>query len=261
MVDRFLLLSGCSIYIPQIKIKLHQPKLKEIAKIGEQYFFMGCELLNFSKNNIVLEDKTDLEDKTNFDIILSIMTDPSHKDNISYQKTRIGGILVLLCICSNYTVTLKGDYILLEDKKTQEQIKLDNDNYEIFLDVVKKMFCLDERKKDIEYKPQGTLGNRIWNKLKKGRKKVEEQKIQQKKLLEDSSVLANDVSILACGKKIPIEYIYKKYTLYQFFDEFKRFQMKMNYDYYVEAKIVGAKGMKEVPHWFVDIRDNEENNT
>ena len=36
------------------------------------------------------------------------------------------------------------------------------------------------------------------------------------------------------------------YSVYQLFDEFERFKLKMSYDIYFQAKMAGAKDLKEV---------------
>ena len=43
------------------------------------------------------------------------------------------------------------------------------------------------------------------------------------------------------------------YTIYQLFDEWERFCLKMNYDAYVKAKMFGAKDLEEVENWMKDI--------
>ena len=43
------------------------------------------------------------------------------------------------------------------------------------------------------------------------------------------------------------------YTTYQLFDEFKRYELKMGHDIYVQAKMAGAKDLKEVEDWMQDI--------
>ena len=39
------------------------------------------------------------------------------------------------------------------------------------------------------------------------------------------------------------------YTVYQLFDEMKRFQMKQDFDMYVQAKMAGAQDLEEVKNW------------
>ena len=50
MDNELLLLSGNDIPFIEAQVTIHQPTIKEIAYIGEEAFFTGCELINFSKN-------------------------------------------------------------------------------------------------------------------------------------------------------------------------------------------------------------------
>ena len=61
MNNELLLLSGNDIPIAKANLLLHQPTIKEIAYVGEEIFFSGCEFLRFSKNNLSIEDKSHLE--------------------------------------------------------------------------------------------------------------------------------------------------------------------------------------------------------
>ena len=46
---------------------------------------------------------------------------------------------------------------------------------------------------------------------------------------------------------------FMKYTVYQLFDEFQRFELKTGYDIYFEARMAGAKDLKEPEDWMKDI--------
>ena len=78
-MDDLLLISGNDIPFVEAQLVIHQPRLKEIAYIGEVAFFTGCELINFSKLLLEEKDKINLENKSNFDIIMSIVNDKSNK--------------------------------------------------------------------------------------------------------------------------------------------------------------------------------------
>ena len=43
------------------------------------------------------------------------------------------------------------------------------------------------------------------------------------------------------------------YTVYQIFDEMKRFELKEAYDLYVRYRLAGARDLKEVDNWKQDI--------
>ena len=44
-----------------------------------------------------------------------------------------------------------------------------------------------------------------------------------------------------------------EYSVYQLFDEYERFNLKLQSDLYLQARLAGAKDLKEVEHWMKDI--------
>jgi len=51
-MNKLLLLSGNDLPFVQGNINIHQPKIKEIAYLGEDLFYLGCNFLSFSKENL-----------------------------------------------------------------------------------------------------------------------------------------------------------------------------------------------------------------
>ncbi len=49
MISELTLLSGNDIPFTSGRINIRQPRLKDIALIGEENFFLGCGMLNFPK--------------------------------------------------------------------------------------------------------------------------------------------------------------------------------------------------------------------
>jgi hypothetical protein len=50
-----------------------------------------------------------------------------------------------------------------------------------------------------------------------------------------------------------------QYTVYQLFDEFQRFQLKVQWDAYVQARMAGAKDLEEVDNWMIDLKEQGQN--
>jgi hypothetical protein len=73
MIDELLFLSGNDLPFPQGQITIHQPRLKEIAFITEQRFWPACELLKFNKNSLPDKDKNGLSNRSNFNIIMTMV--------------------------------------------------------------------------------------------------------------------------------------------------------------------------------------------
>ena len=127
-----LFLSGNDIPFIEAQITIHQPTIKEIAYIGEEVFFTGCELINFSKNILSEEDKMNLENKTNFDILIAIL----RERNAVMQKNRNCVEMVLALIFPFYTIDFNDDAIVLKAEKNEESHFINNNNFDSF----KKIF-------------------------------------------------------------------------------------------------------------------------
>jgi hypothetical protein len=48
------------------------------------------------------------------------------------------------------------------------------------------------------------------------------------------------------------------YTVYQLFDEFQRFELKLAYDMNLKARLAGAKDVKEPEDWMKDLHDGSQ---
>ena len=244
MVNDLLLLSGNNIPFIPAQINIHQPTIKEIAYIGEEAFFTGCQLLNFSKNILSEEDKMNLEDQTNFDILIAIL----REQNAVMQKNRNCVEMVLALLFPEYEVTLAETCILLEING--EQHKIDNSNYEEFKRTLSSIFSFGKSDEQSDFNPSGDLAKKIADKLKK-----RHQKLSEKDGGKKVDILSRYVSILSVGESKDMNSLLN-YTTYQLFDEFKRYELKVGHDIYVQAKMAGAKDLKEVEDWMQDIHSN-----
>ncbi|MGN0992902.1 MAG: hypothetical protein ACI4PE_03185 [Bacilli bacterium] len=238
MLNDLLLLSGNDIPFEKAKLIIHQPTIKEIAYIGEESFYTGCEFLRFSKDNLNEEDRINLENLSNFEIIMSIIKE----QNAIVQKNKVCVFMVLTMLFPKYKIDFKINNISLTDIETNEIFIIDKNNYDEFLQILNSMFCLSEGS-NLDYNPKGDLAKRIADKLKKRHQKLAEDKPAEYNQKVD--ILSRYVSILAVGEHKDINTLLQ-YTVYQLFDEFKRYELKMNYDIYLQAKLAGAKDLKEV---------------
>lgn len=244
MISELLLLSGNDLPFLEAQINIHQPTMKEIAYIGEENFFIGCELLNFSKDILSEEDKSNLEDKTNFEILMSIM-----RDNSSIaKKNKTCAMMVLMLIFPEYKIILEKDSISLI--KQNEKHLINNSNFESFKNILVEMFCLNFTNKDKKnYNPGNSMAKKIADKLKKGNEKVAKLKGEKHKI----SLFNRYISILSVGENKDMNSL-MQYTVYQLYDEFKRFELKQHYDIYIKAKLAGAQNLnEEIDDWMKDI--------
>ena len=245
-MNTLALLAGIDIPFPQAQLIVHQPTIKEISYIGEEEFFIGYELINFTKNLLAEEDKNSLENQSDFDILIAIL----REDNVVMQRNRNCVMLVLTLLFPEYIININKDCIILEHNETKEKHIINNDNFEYFKIIFNSIFNFNEDEASKELNPDGAIAKRIADKLKKRHRKLEELKKDSEK--GKTTFLDRYISILSIGQYRDIN-SYFQYTIYQLLDEFKRFQLKQSYDIYIQAKMAGAKDLEEVEEWMKDI--------
>lgn len=247
-MTNLLLLSGNDIPFPEARVTIHQPTLKEIAYIGEEAFFIGCGFLDFSKNLLNETDKTRLENYTEFDIFMSIII---NKNNDTTQSIEYA-FLVLTLIFPLYELSVRDNMIVL--KKDNEEYFINKNNFNAFKEIISEMFNLKlGMKAESDYSPTGDMAKRIAEKLKKRHEQLN--KIaQEKNSGKQISILSRYVSILAVGLQKDLNNL-MQYTVYQLYDEFQRFQLKVQWDAYIQARMAGAKDLDEVDNWMIDLQD------
>lgn len=249
MDNELLLMSKNDIPFIEAGVTIHQPTIREIAYLGEEQFYSACELLRISKDNLEIEDKNELEKYTNFDILMSVLNE---RGTVS-AKYKITVLSLLAIIFPNYAIQIKDKYISLLQENIEN--KIDNSNYKYFISYLNSMFCLNglTGKDNSEYNPVGDLAKSIAEKLKKRHQKLAEEKKETRKV----AILCRYVSILAVGENKDMNSL-MDYTVYQLFDEFKRYELKMNWDIHLKAKLAGAQDLKEVDDWMKDIHSENE---
>ena len=254
MLDKLLLLSGNEIPFIQAQLTVHQPTLKEIAYIGEESFFVGCEYLNFSKNKLKEQDKNHLGSFSSFEILMTMIKE----DNEAVKKYKTCMELVLLLLFPQYRIDFLPMSIMiskLDENEKRENHLIDQNNFEEFQNIIKQIFCFKEIMKDNideKYNPKGSQAQALVQKFKQRQKRLAKIKNQNKHQQLSTSIFSRYISILAVGEKKNINELLQ-YTVYQLFDEFYRFRMKQDFDLYVQAKMAGAKDLEEIENWMGEI--------
>ena len=243
MDNELLLLSGEDIPFIEAQTVIHQPKLREISMVGERSFLSGTKFLTFTKNMLNEKDKTGLEDKTDFDIIMSIMCS---SEKIK-KKNDVTLLLSLLFPTSQIKYT-NGEIVLMNNESGITRIN--NLNYEVFRNILSSMFCLNEVfGEDKNYNPVGKRAEKIAAKLQAAKeKKLKKQNAETTKV----AIYSQYVSILAVGESKDIN-VLMNYTPYQIMDEFRRFQKKETYDMNIKVRLAGATDVDDVDNWMENI--------
>lgn len=231
---------------------MRQPSIKEISYIGgDSVLFQGCELLKFSKDNLKTEDKINLSNQTDFNILMSIMREKNGmlKPNVEAAES------VLTLLFPNYTLRYTPTTIelLQDDIKCGE---INNQNFLIFKQLLVKIFCLEQiTGREVEAQEvQGEFAKKIAEKLQRRQQKLAEIAAQKTGSI---AIFSRYTSILAVGLQKSINSL-MEYTVYQLFDEFRRYELKMKSDVFFQARMAGAKDLKEPEDWMKDIHSQGE---
>lgn len=250
MKNELLLLSGADIPFIEGTLIIHQPTIYEISMIGEEALFAGCELLKFSKDILEDQDKINLSDQTDFNILMSIMNDKSAsmQNSISYAE------MVLDLLFPYYVrkwVPTAGILMFGDAESGAYKGKIDSMNFPVFKDILASIFCLQHS--DVqEYNAQDELAKKIAEKFQKRKQKLASLSSKPEKI----AIFSKYISILTVGEHKDMN-SFMKYTVYQLFDEFQRFQLKMANDYYMQARLAGASEIKEPEDWMQDIHSGK----
>lgn len=248
MVDELILQTGIDIPYPEANLSVHQPSIKEIGYIGgDTNLFLGCEIFRFSKNKIPPQDRKDLESLSDFDIIMSIMK----KADETASPAVIAANMLLLILFPDYTFTIENNKIIF--KKEEEEYIINDKNYYYFIDILTQMFCLEETDKNKDYVAAGNYAQQIIDKINAGRKRKQKNDNMNN---SKSSIFSRYISILSVGLSKD-KNVLSNYTVWQLFDEMKRYELKNSNDIYLQAKLAGATGMKDVDNWMGNIYDDK----
>lgn len=239
-MESLIFLSGKEIPFPEGNINITQPTLRGISVIGESNFFMGCQLLNFSRYNILGSIESEELDKVDdFDILLSILMNTPGSQSICVT-------LVLSLLFPTFQIHYELDGIHLDSPDCNSVIN--KNNYPSFKKIFIKMFCLGGENSS-DFNPKNKAAQKIAEKLRKGREKANKSKGVNN---EELSVFNRYISVLVVGLKLNLYEIFE-WTPYQMYDIVKRFLNKENYDVFVKSKMAGAKDIEDVDNWMNEL--------
>ena len=237
---RLALMCGIDIPIPEIQVAIHQPKIKEIALIGEADFFIAVQCLNINKD-LLRQDKTLLQNTNNFQIFMTIMSEKETKD----KKFATQQLLSLLFPSYNVIITPRS--ILLQGETTSHII--DDNNFDAFQKVVKQIFCVaNKNNQQAGFNPANDKAREIAEKLMRGR-----QRVAEKNGSANTSVFSQYLSILTVGLSSMSLQELMELTIFQLYDLVERYQLYISWDIDIRSRLAGAKPDDRPDNWMKNI--------
>ena len=237
---RLALMCGTDIPVPEIQATIHQPKIKEIALIGEADFFVAIQCLNIDKNYL-RQDKTLLQDTNNFQIFMTIMSEKEARD----KKKATQQLLQLLF--PNYSILFTPRSIMLQGKDNSSVI--DENNFEALQQVLKQIFCVSNaNNQQSGFNPANDKAREIAEKLMRGRQKVAELNGSA-----NASIFSQYLSILTIGVQSMSLQTLMNSTMFQIYDLVERYQLYISWDIDIRSRLAGAKPDEHPDNWMKNI--------
>ena len=237
---RLGLMCGIDLPIPECKVIVHQPKIKEIAHLGEKEFFIGVQTLCLDKK-FMISDKALLETTNNFQIFMTIMSEKQ----TAGKKIAVQQLFQL--IFPNYKLSFTPRTLILSGKDGMSII--DESNFEYLQSMVSSIFCLRSGPgAQDSFNPADEAARRIAEKLMRGRQRVAEQKGES-----DVSILSQYLSILTIGIPSMSLQNLMDLTIYQIYDLIERYNLYVNWDIDIKSRLAGAKPENKPDNWMKNI--------
>ena len=238
---RLALMCGTDIPIPSLRCILHQPKIKEIAMIGEREFFVGVQCLNLNKETII-QDKTLLETTNNFQIFMTIMSEQESKD----KKQATEQLLSLLFPNTKFQFTPRSILCVSENGS----VMIDENNFSELQNIAKEIFCVSNTmsQQSTGFNPVDEQARKIAEKLMRGRQRVAEIKGES-----NASIFSRYLSVLTVGLPSMSLQNLMDLTMYQLFDLIERYSLYINWDIDIRSRLAGGKPDDKPDNWMKNI--------
>ena len=237
---RLALMCGTDIPVPECQLTIHQPRIKEIALIGEADFFAGIQCLCLNKTMFV-QDESLLETTNNFQIFMTVM---SEKEAID-KKVAVQQVCTLLFPSMKVMFTPRS-MILSGDGRT---ITLDENNFEHLQAAISSICCLKTGPMDQQsFNPANEQAKKIAEKLMRGRQRVAAQKGDSQTSLFSQYLSTVTVGINSMSLQDAMDL-----TMFQLYDLVERYMLYLNWDMDIRSRLAGAKPDSQPENWMKNI--------
>ncbi len=233
---RLALMCGIDIPIPELQLTIHQPKIQEIAYIGETDFFLGVQCLTVNKNSLI-EDESLLSNTSNFQIFMMIM----NKAETAEKKKAVVQLLSILFPNQKCNFTPRSLMI--------GTVAIDEEHFELFQAVLKEIFCFKSSQNDqATFNPGNKKAKEIAEKLMRGRQRVAELNGSA-----NASIFSQYLSALTIGVQSMSLQNLMDLTMFQLYDLVERYQLYINWDIDIRSRLAGAKPEGKPENWMKNI--------
>lgn len=240
MDTRLALMCGTDYPVPECQLTIHQPRIKEIALIGESDFFSGIQCLCLNKA-LFVKDESDLTNVNNFQIFMTIMLEKEGAE----KKQAVQQACALFF--PNQKILFTPRSMLVTG--SGENIQIDETNFQYLQAALSNICCMRNGPMDQQsFNPANKQARDIAEKLMRGRQRVAAQKGGS-----HTSIFSQYLSVLAVGiSSMSLEDM-TNLTMYQLYDLIERYMLYVNWDIDIRCRLAGGKPDGQPDNWMKDI--------
>lgn len=240
MDTRLALMCGTDYPVPECQLVIHQPRINEIALIGESDFFSGIQCLCLHKSMFV-KDESVLADTNNFQIFMTIMLEKEAAE----KKFAVQQVCTLLF--PKYKMVFTPRSILFMGG--EHQVMIDENNFEFLQSALTDICCLKTGPQDQQsFNPANNQAREIAEKLMRGRQRVAAQKGET-----NVSIFSQYLSILTVGLGSMTMKDCTELTMFQLYDLVERYMLYINWDMDIQCRLAGGKPENQPDNWMKNI--------
>ncbi len=201
-IDKLTLVSGVDILIEELGIVIRQPKIREIALLGEKKFYSMCSFLLLDKKFVIdkLKERMDVEEVekayetlTEYEVVVSLLESnnsmlmdtiqiltllfPDYNIRLSLLESNnsmlMDTIQILTLLFPDYNIRLDEIGIIFVDKNDKVSI-VHQEKYTLLRDIIKEILCLNGSSTGDDYNPADSAAEAIAEKLRKRKERLNE---------------------------------------------------------------------------------------
>lgn len=256
-ISELVLMSGLDIELDKPSVKIRQPKIKEIALIGEDKFFSSMSIFYIKPEPLMdfinlseEEKKIWIDSSTAYDnllfLIQAIALGPGEEKEKLIESIRMA-FKILVSTHTFHFNSERGIMLLNADDKSHS-IVVDRDLFLKFKSIAEDIFLLKKFFGESDQsKKLSPAAQKIADKMALSEKKIKE--LKNDKNSGDNSQFARILSIM--GMKHELDYL-SNLTVYQLYNQFERFNLLLSYEQSVQATLAGASNV-EIVDWYKKI--------
>ena len=240
---RLALMCGTDIPIPECALTAHQPKLSEIAFIGETDYFIGMQCLCIDKSMLGDFSSQDQGQINNFTVFMTMLAQPEMKD----KKKAVIDTLDLIFGKWKVAFTPRS---LIFTANGQNPCTVDETNFEPFQNTLREIFCVKNGPMDQQaFNPKDAKAKEIADKLMRGRQRV----AAQQSANEGGSAFARYISILTIGTNTMNIQDVSNLTMFQLYDLIERYFLHLNWDMDIRTRLAGGDPKSQPEDWMKNL--------